>query len=133
MISKINKKNFYDIIVISVPHKKIKSFKIGYLKSLEKKLYNHRYKINFSKGTSRMATVKKNFWSGKNGPLMIAEIGGNHEGSFSFAKKLTNEAIMSGADVVKFHALFSSIVNKKISPDRNKHFKISTFKNNILS
>lgn len=23
-----------------------------------------------------MATVKKNFWAGKNGPLMIAEIGG---------------------------------------------------------
>ena len=37
LISKINKKNFYDIIVISVPHKKIKSFKIGYLKSLGKK------------------------------------------------------------------------------------------------
>ena len=30
---------------------------------------------------------EKFFWSGKNGPLMIAEIGGNHEGSFSFCKK----------------------------------------------
>jgi len=37
LISKINKKNFYDIIVISVPHEKIKSFKIGYLRSLGKK------------------------------------------------------------------------------------------------
>ena len=71
-----------------------------------------------------MATVKKNFWTGKNGPLMIAEIGGNHEGSFINAKKLTNEAIKSGADVIKFQ-LYSgdAIVNKKISPDRNKHFK----------
>ena len=30
-----------------------------------------------------------NNWKGKNGPLLIAEIGGNHEGSFSYAKKLT--------------------------------------------
>ncbi len=37
LISKIKKKNFYDIIVVSVPHKKIKSFKIEYLKSLGKK------------------------------------------------------------------------------------------------
>ena len=32
--------------------------------------------------------MKRNFWRGKNGPLLIAEIGGNHEGSFSYAKKL---------------------------------------------
>ena len=71
-----------------------------------------------------MATVKKNFWTGKNGPLMIAEIGGNHEGSFINAKKLTNEAIKSGADVIKFQLYTGdAIVNKKISPDRNKHFK----------
>ena len=71
-----------------------------------------------------MAIIKKNFWTGKNGPLMIAEIGGNHEGSFSYAKKLKKEAIKSGADVIKFQ-LYSgdTIVNKKISPDRNKHFK----------
>ena len=49
-----------------------------------------------------MAIVKRNFWSGKNGPLMIAEIGGNHEGNFQYAKKLTMQAIQSGADVVKF-------------------------------
>ena len=45
-----------------------------------------------------MATVKKNFWSGKNGPLMIAEIGGNHEGDFTYAKKLLIDAATSGAD-----------------------------------
>ncbi len=71
-----------------------------------------------------MAIIKKNFWSGKNGPLMIAEIGGNHEGNFNYAKKLTKQAIKSGADVVKFQ-LYSGdgIVNKNISPDRNLHFK----------
>ena len=71
-----------------------------------------------------MAIIKKNFWKGKNGPLLIAEIGGNHEGNFSYAKKLTKDAITSGADVVKFQ-LYSGdgIVNKKISPDRNLHFK----------
>lgn len=67
---------------------------------------------------------KKNIWSGKNGPLMIAEIGGNHEGNFLYAKKLTKEAIKSGADVIKFQ-LYSGdgLVNYKIAPDRNKHFK----------
>ena len=37
LIPKIDKKKFYDIIIISVPHKKIKSIKINYLKSLGKK------------------------------------------------------------------------------------------------
>ena len=45
--------------------------------------------------------MKKSFWSGKNGPMLIAEIGGNHEGSFSYAKKLVRLAIKSGVDVVK--------------------------------
>ena len=65
-----------------------------------------------------------NFWKGKHGPLLIAEIGGNHQGNFNYAKKLTRMAIESGVDVVKFQ-LYSGdgIVNKKISPERNKHFK----------
>ena len=33
---------------------------------------------------------------------IIAEIGGNHEGNFAYAKKLTNLAIESGADAVKY-------------------------------
>ena len=52
-----------------------------------------------------MAIIKKNFWLGKNGPMMIAEIGGNHEGNFNYAKKLTKLAIKSGADVVKFQCI----------------------------
>ncbi len=68
--------------------------------------------------------MRKNFWKGKNGPLLIAEIGGNHEGNFSYAKKLTKLAIKSGADVIKFQ-LYSGngLVNPKVSPKRNKHFK----------
>ena len=36
---------------------------------------------------SDLMKQKKNNWIGKNGPLLIAEVGGNHEGSFSYAKK----------------------------------------------
>ena len=32
-----------------------------------------------------MAAVKKKWWQGKNGPLLIAEIGANHEGNFNYA------------------------------------------------
>ena len=40
--------------------------------------------------------MKKNFWKGKNGPLLIAEIGGNHEETLLMPKKLTKQAIDSG-------------------------------------
>ena len=63
-------------------------------------------------------------WQGKNGPLLIAEIGGNHEGNFNYAKQLTRQAIKSGVDVIKYQLYTGDgIVNKKISPERNKHFK----------
>ncbi len=35
--------------------------------------------------------MKNNTWKGKNGPLLIAEIGGNHEGDFNYAKRLTKQ------------------------------------------
>ena len=35
-------------------------------------------------------------------PFIIAEIGNNHEGSFSTAKKLITEAANAGVDAVKF-------------------------------
>lgn len=61
---------------------------------------------------------------GKNGPYIIAEIGGNHEGNFEYAKELTRLAASSGADAVKFQIYTGdTLVNKLISPDRNKHFK----------
>ena len=63
-------------------------------------------------------------WLGKNGPLLIAEIGGNHEGDFDKAKYYLDLAIQSGADCVKFQLYIGdTLVNKKLSPDRNQHFK----------
>tara|TARA_B110000483_G_C17903785_1_gene430356 strand:- start:340 stop:510 length:171 start_codon:yes stop_codon:yes gene_type:complete len=46
-------------------------------------------------------SMKKSFWSVKNGPMLIAEIGGNHEGNFKYTKKLIKLVIKSGVDVVK--------------------------------
>ena len=65
-----------------------------------------------------------NPWKGKHGPLLIAEIGGNHEGDFEYAKKLTQLAIESDVDYIKFQIYTGdSLVNKIESPVRNKHFK----------
>ncbi len=67
--------------------------------------------------------MKKPF-EGKYGPLLIAEIGGNHEGNFDYAKKLTELAITAGVDYVKFQIYTGdALVSSVESPDRNKHFK----------
>lgn len=65
-----------------------------------------------------------NTWEGKHGPLLIAEIGGNHEGNFDYALKLTKLAIEANVDFIKFQ-LYSgdSLVSKVESPQRNNHFK----------
>ncbi|UGS20603.1 N-acetylneuraminate synthase family protein [Flavobacterium cyclinae] len=61
---------------------------------------------------------------GKFGPLLIAEIGGNHEGDFEYAKKLTQLAIDTNVDYVKFQIYTGdTLVSQLESPDRNKHFK----------
>lgn len=61
---------------------------------------------------------------GKYGPLLIAEIGGNHEGNFEYAKRLAQLAIDSGVDYVKFQVYTGdTLVSQVESPDRNKHFK----------
>lgn len=61
---------------------------------------------------------------GKHGPLLIAEIGGNHEGDFDYAVELTNLAIETNVDYVKYQLYTGDhLVNPVISPDRNKHFK----------
>ena len=68
--------------------------------------------------------MKKSNWSGKNGPLLIAEIGGNHEGDFAYAKKLTKLAIKSDVDVIKFQIYSGeTLVNSLLSPDRFRHFR----------
>jgi len=64
-----------------------------------------------------------NNWRGKHGPFLIAEIGGNHEGDFEYAQKLTQLACESGADAVKFQIYTGdSLVSKVEDLDRNKHF-----------
>jgi N,N'-diacetyllegionaminate synthase len=64
------------------------------------------------------------FESKRNPVFFIAEIGGNHEGDFEYAQRLTKLAIESGADAVKFQ-LYSgdTLVSTIESPDRNAHFK----------
>jgi N-acetylneuraminate synthase/N,N'-diacetyllegionaminate synthase len=63
-------------------------------------------------------------FKGKHGPLLIAEIGGNHEGDFEYAKKLAKLAIDSDVDYVKFQIYTGdTLVSSVESPDRNKHFK----------
>ena len=66
----------------------------------------------------------KHPFKGKHGPLLIAEIGGNHEGDFEYAKHLTQLAIESDVDMVKFQIYTGdSLVSSLESPQRNKHFK----------
>lgn len=63
-------------------------------------------------------------WQGKNGPFLIAEIGGNHEGNFEYAIKLTELACDSGVDAIKFQIYTGDkLVSSIEDPDRNKHFK----------
>jgi len=63
-------------------------------------------------------------WRGRSGPLMIAEIGGNHEGDFGVAKAMAEQAIGSGADCVKFQIYRGdTLVSPVESPDRHKHFQ----------
>ncbi len=64
------------------------------------------------------------FASERNSIFFIAEIGGNHEGDFGAAVRLTELAIASGADAVKFQIYSGdTLVSRIESPDRNKHFK----------
>ena len=70
------------------------------------------------------STHKSAFASHRNPIFFIAEIGGNHEGDFEYAKRLTELAIESGADAVKFQFYTGdSLVSKLESADRNAHFK----------
>ena len=63
-------------------------------------------------------------FKGKHGPLLIAEIGGNHEGDFEYAKKLTQLAIDCDVDYVKLQIYSGdTLVSSVESPERSKHFK----------
>ena len=55
--------------------------------------------------------------------MLIAEIGGNHEGDFNHAKRMTKLAISTGVDAVKFQLYKgSSLVSPVESLERYKHF-----------
>lgn len=61
---------------------------------------------------------------GTHGPWLIAEIGGNHEGDFDSALRLTDLALASGADAVKFQIYYGdTLVSRVEDPQRNTHFK----------
>lgn len=63
-------------------------------------------------------------FKGKHGPLLIAEIGGNHEGDFEYAKRLAQMAIETNVDYVKFQIYTGdTLVSSVESPERNNHFK----------
>ena len=56
--------------------------------------------------------------------FVIAEIGGNHEGDFEYAKRLLQLASESGADAVKFQIYTAdTLVNRLESAERYQHFK----------
>lgn len=63
-------------------------------------------------------------WQGASGPLLIAEVGGNHEGDFAAAMRMTDLAISAGADVIKFQVYTGdTLVSPVESPDRHRHFQ----------
>ena len=66
----------------------------------------------------------ENPWKGSDGPLLISEIGGNHEGNFDVAKRMAALAIDCGSDCVKFQLYTGdTLVSPVESPTRNQHFK----------
>jgi N-acetylneuraminate synthase/N,N'-diacetyllegionaminate synthase len=71
-----------------------------------------------------MKQIQNSTWNGKHGPLLIAEIGGNHEGDFDYARRLTELAIEADVDYIKFQIYTGdTLVNPIENPIRNKHFK----------
>ena len=71
-----------------------------------------------------MKSVTSPFISENNPVFFIAEIGGNHEGDFEYAKRLTSLAISSGADAVKYQIYTgNTLVSSMEDPERNSHFK----------
>ena len=64
-----------------------------------------------------------NFFEKKN-LYFIAEIGGNHQGSYEKAIEICELAISSGADCIKFQLYKAdSLVNPTISKERHTHFQ----------
>lgn len=71
-----------------------------------------------------MTNTGKSPWNGSAGPLLISEIGGNHEGDFEVAKRMAQLAIDCGSDCVKFQLYTGdTLVSPVESPTRHQHFK----------
>jgi N,N'-diacetyllegionaminate synthase len=57
-------------------------------------------------------------------PVLIAEIGGNHEGDFDYAKRLVSLACETPADMIKLQVYTGdTLVSELEDPARNRHFK----------
>jgi len=57
-------------------------------------------------------------------PVLIAEIGGNHQGDFGKAIELVDMALECRVDMVKLQTYFAdTLVEKSYSPERWSHFK----------
>jgi N,N'-diacetyllegionaminate synthase len=68
--------------------------------------------------------MQRHFFSSRKTVYKIAEIGGNHEGSFDEALRLTQLAIECNVDAIKFQIYSgSTLVNKNIDEKRHAHFK----------
>ena len=71
-----------------------------------------------------MGSITESPWQGSVGPLLISEIGGNHEGDFDAARQMAQLAINCGSDCVKFQLYTGdTLVSPVESADRNQHFK----------
>lgn len=65
-------------------------------------------------------------------PLLIAEVGGNHEGDPDRALALAVAAAEAGADAVKFQTYApQSLVNPRLAPDRYEHFGRFTLESDV--
>lgn len=63
-------------------------------------------------------------FEGAHGPWLVAEIGGNHEGDFDYAVRLTDLAIEAGADAIKFQIYTGdTLVSQVADPGRHAHFR----------
>lgn len=95
-----------------------------FLKSLQNRPYSCKTDAIEGLVASRRKFGQNNPFIGKNGIFTIAEIGGNHEGDYNYAKKLIEEAIQTDVDCIKLQIYTPDlIVNPVLDPDRNSHFK----------
>jgi N,N'-diacetyllegionaminate synthase len=60
----------------------------------------------------------------QNRTILIAEVGGNHDGDLERAYSLARLAAEHGADIVKFQTYRAEgLVNRRVSPDRYEHYR----------